>query len=109
MTLILDRLEHILTSKTVDELDLVEETLHAGLRGEVLQELVLTPYGQRVRTWYRFAAMYKRIYGPGWKEVVSARLHAGHLEYCSRHAKRGCMELALGGLCDQCILQQGYV
>jgi hypothetical protein len=58
----------------------------------------LHSHPDRGRMWSRFLRSIERTYGPGWRRwsVIDTRRPL----ICKR---RGCTELALDGICDQCL------
>ena len=90
------------------ELDLAEygEYVLAGMgHGSffLAQAIVrVSSHPDRQGMWTRFLRSLERIYGPGWKGWSA--LNTNRPLVCN---ESGCTELALNGICDQCLTRTG--
>jgi hypothetical protein len=56
---------------------------------------------ERTAAWSRFVRQIERIYGPEWRSWKA--LGEQRSLICNRGRQGRCTELALNGLCDQCL------
>jgi hypothetical protein len=91
----------------------VEELAEVILGGQVGSGhaqalLTFSHHPDKMAAWKRFARSSERVYGPDWRERIKrihnnqTKLQASWVFSCS---KRGCMELAWGHKCDQCLIE----
>ena len=75
----------------------------AGHGGFFLAQAIvrLSSHPDRQVMWTRFLRSLERIYGSGWRGWTA--LNADRPLVCN---ERGCMELALNGICDQCLTRK---
>lgn len=94
---------------TDDEImDMIETQLKGGPEGRFAGAIAaFMSHRDRAGAWQRFIRSTVRYFGENWREtlvsVSPTKMDAPHMLACSTE---GCMELAWGRICDQCLVKQ---
>jgi hypothetical protein len=102
--LVFDRL--LVTDKEL--MDLIEVALAGGAQGRFANTIAhFIQHPDKRGAWDRFVISSTRIFGPDWratlKGIAPTKMSQPHMLACDGE---GCMELAWGRDCDQCMARR---